>query len=106
MGNLKKESERIEFLGVEAKTKKGNPAKLDGEPVLVIPEGLEMIEDGGKKYLQAKDDAVAGPVVFAVDADGDLGEGVKPLHFEAAINIMDAEAETLELKLGPVEARP
>lgn len=105
MGNLKKE-QRVEILGVEAKTKSGKPAKLDGEPVFSVPDGLEIVEADGKKFLQAKDDAVEGPVVLAVDADGDMSEGVKNLHAEVAVNILAADAATMEIKLGASEDIP
>lgn len=103
--NLKKES-RVQLL-VSAKTKSGKPAKLDGEVQFTVPAGLEIVEADGKKFLQAKDDAdESAPVLFAADADGDLGEGVKTLHFEAAINILSADAETLEITFGAAEAIP
>lgn len=100
--NLKKEK-KYELV-VSAKTKGGKPTKLDGDVVYTVPEGLEIVEADGKKFLKAKDDADESvPVVLMADADGDLGEGVKPLHFEAAINIIPADAETLEIGFGEAQ---
>ncbi len=96
--NLKKEKKRE--MVIVAKTKGGKETRLDGEVALTLPEGLEVVEMDGKKFIQAKDDAAEGAVLVMADADGDLGEGVKPLHYEAAVNIVAADAETLELVFG------
>lgn len=101
--NLKK-GQRVEL--VVSATAKGKPAKLDGEVQFTLPAGLVIVDDGGKKYLQPSDDAEAGAVVLMADADGDLGEGVKNLHFEAAINILDEDADTLAITFGTPEEIP
>ncbi len=98
--NLKKEKLR-EFVLV-AKTAKGKVTRVDGEPAIVLPDGVSISEIDGKKYLGVSDDLAEGPLdsLITVDADGDLGDGVKPLHFEAAVNVVAADAATLEIQLG------
>lgn len=85
---------------VKAKDKKGKTAQLDGAPAFsVSDETLATIEEvDGVKFL--KPTGELGALVVSVDADGDLGEGVKALHFEAAINLIAGDADVLDIEFG------
>ena len=88
---------------VKVSDKKGNPAQVDGEIAFSVDnaEVAEIVDQDGVKFLVPK---ALGAIVVSADADGDLGEGVKPLHFEAAVNVIGGDAETLELQFGtPVD---
>lgn len=88
----------------KGKDKKGNPAPLDGQPSFTSSdESLAVIEVvDGVSYL--KPVGPLGVVSVAADADGDVGEGVKALHFEGAVNLIAGDAEVLDLEFGePVD---
>lgn len=98
-----KVTQEIELI-VEAQDKFGNPAALDGAAKLACDEAFAKIEDrDGKKFLVPV--GPLGALVVSADADGDLGEGVKNLHFEGAVNLLAGDAETLAIKFGEPQDR-
>lgn len=86
---------------VVAKDKKGNVVGLDGAPEFKSSdESLGVIEKGDDGTVYLNPVGPLGALTVSVDADGDLGEGVKPLHFEGAVNLIAGDAEVLDLQFG------
>lgn len=81
--------------------RKGRPAKVDGKPAWSVSDeaivSLVISEDG----LSAEFEALAeGSVVVQVQADADLGEGVKPIIGTGALAVLPAEAVGVEISFG------
>lgn len=93
------EEEKV-LLKVFPKTKKGNPAKVDGKPVWASsnPDVVVLEEahpDGFAVYAKAVGPVGVSQVTVKVDAD--LGEGVKELVARLDVEVVAAEAATLEV---------
>ncbi len=83
---------------------KGFPAKVDGAPVWSVSDAAlcEMtVSEGG---MSASFKALApGGVLVSLSADADLGEGVKSITGEAALNILEGEAVGVVITFGNAE---
>ena len=86
---------------IAAKTAAGNPAPLDGPASVTSSDEavavVVMNEDGVSGVVRAVGPGVAQ--IFAT-ADADLGDGVRPLEFSGAIEVVQAEAEVAEFTFG------
>lgn len=93
-------------LSVEFQDKLGNPAKVDGAPVWAVSDEtlatLSVAADGMSAELVPT--GAIGEFKVQVSADADLGEGVKSILGELAIELLPAEAVSVAIKAGePVE---
>lgn len=92
---------------VEFTDKKGNPAKVDGVPKWGVSDeklaSLAVADDGMSCVVTPLGEA--GSVKLLLNADADLGEGVKEITGESEeIVIVGLEASQVALKLGePVD---
>lgn len=88
--------------------KRGHPANLDGAPVWSADNtdavALTPAPDGLSCLIVAL--GPVGPVDIFVDADADLGAGVTPLRGTFQIEIVAAQATTIEVTPGSVEEQP
>ena len=82
--------------------KKGNPAKVDGAPVWAVTDeslaSLSVAEDGMSATVTP-----IGPIgsfSVQVKADADLGEGVKEIIGELAVELSAGDAEVIALSAG------
>lgn len=82
--------------------KKGNAAKVDGAPVWAVTDeslaSLSVAEDGMSATLTP-----IGPIgsfSVQVKADADLGEGVKEIIGELAVELSAGDAEVIALSAG------
>lgn len=85
---------------------KGNPAQVEGKPAWALTDEslaiLEVAEDGLSALL--KPIGPLGSFKVQVSADGDLGEGVKSIVGELAIDLIAADAVSVVISAGePVE---
>lgn len=89
-------------LSVELKDKFGNAANVDGKPVWAVTDealaSIEVSEDGKSAVLKPK--GAVGSLKVQVSADADLGEGVKSIVGELAVDLLPGEAVTVEIKAG------
>jgi hypothetical protein len=93
-------------VSIAIKDAKGNPAKVDGVPAWAV-------SDAALATLQVADDGMSAMIVpigpigsfkVQVSADADLTEGVKTILGELAIDLIGAEAVSVELTAGePVD---
>ena len=95
--------EGIADLAVAFKDAKGNQAKVDGLPQwAVTPEGLGKLDiaaDGMSAVFTAGPDVLSG--MIQVKADADLGEGVKEIVGELAVDLSALDAEFVEITATP-----
>lgn len=101
---LVKESQNLP-LSISIKTAKGKPAKVDGAPKWEVTDeavgSLEVADDGMSALFKAK---AEGNCSINVEADADLGEGVKKLMGSLDINVVGDEAAIVEIAAGePVD---
>lgn len=86
----------------------GNEAKVDGAPKWAVTDEslatLVVAEDGMSATVAPT--GVMGSFKVQVTADADLGEGVKPLLGELAIDLVAGEAEIIAIGEAPVEEAP
>lgn len=91
--------EGVADLAVAFKDKKGNPAKVDGAPKWSLTNEalgkLEPSEDGMSAVFTAAGDVQAGSIQCKADAD--LGEGVKEIIGELAVELSPLDAEFVEI---------
>lgn len=86
------------------KDKKGNAAPIDASGVQFSTDDvnlakIEVGEDGVPYLIPVS--AVPGDLGKLMGlGDGDAGDGVKPLNFEAAINWIAGDAEVLDIEVG------
>jgi uncharacterized protein YjdB len=96
-------TEQFSVIAIAIITALGRPAPIDGAPVwassdetvaAVIPDPA----DPTKATVTAVGPGVAQ---ISVSVDADLGEGVRTITATGAIEVVLAEAQTLELQFGP-----
>lgn len=97
--NMFMKVEGVADLAVAFKDKKGNLAKVDGKPNWAMtPETLGTLvvaEDGMSAVFTAASDLASGSI--QVKADADLGEGVKEIIGELAVELSALDAELVEI---------
>jgi hypothetical protein len=79
-------------------TAAGNPATLDGAATFSVTSGDSTVEadgDGLGAFLISGD--TVGDSTFNVDADADLGSGVRTISEQIILHVTDAEAANLGL---------
>lgn len=93
---------------VEAFSAAGNPAKIDGVPTWTSSDpaivGVTPSSDGMSAVIFA-----VGPVgnaQISVEADADLGAGVRKINQLQDIEVVAAEATSLSVKLGEARTKP
>lgn len=101
-------TEQFSVLAIGILTALGRPAPIDGAPTwassdetvaTVIPDPV----DPTKAKLTAVGPGVAQ---ISVSVDADLGEGVRTITATGAVEVVLAEAQTLELQFGPPQLQP
>lgn len=93
-------------VSVVFKDKLGNVAKVDGLPAWAVTDAtlasLEVAADGLSAVVTPL--GPVGSFKLQVSADADLGEGVKSILGELSVDLLPAEAVTVELTPGtPVD---
>lgn len=93
-------------LSIEIKDKFGNVAKVDGAPVWSLTNPilgiLEVSEDGMSAVL--KPVGGVGSLKVQVNADADLGEGIKSILGELDVDMLAGEAVSVAISAGePVD---
>lgn len=92
-------------LSIEIKDVKGNPAKVDGAPQwsLTSPDlgSLEVAADGMSAVLSPA--GSIGSLVVQVNADADLGEGVKNILGELPVELLAGDAVSISISAGAPE---
>lgn len=91
-------------LSVSIKDRAGNPAQVDGAPVWSLTDpslgDLVAAADGLSATLTPK--GPLGSCEIQVNADADLGEGVKTILGSLPVDFVAGDAETIEIALGAV----
>lgn len=95
-------------LAIEPKDSRGNPARVDGDPVWTVgDETVLQLLPGATPFRKIV--RGVGPIdasVITVTVDADLGEGVKPLSGTLAIAVVPGEASSLAITAGDATAIP
>lgn len=88
----------------KGKDKKKNDAEVENPVFSVDDETLATIVVGADGVPMLVPQGPLGAVTVKCDADGLIGDGVKPLHFEGAVNLVAGDAEVLDIQFGaPVD---
>lgn len=81
--------------------RKGNPAKVDGVPVWNVSDASLVKATPSADGMSCEFEALAvGGVLVSLDADADLGAGVKTISGQGALNILEPEAVGVEISFG------
>lgn len=95
-------------LSIEPQDSRGNPARVDGDPVWTVgDESVLQLLPGATPFRKIV--RGVGPIdasVVTVTVDADLGEGVKPLSGTLAIAVVPGEASSLAITAGEATAIP
>lgn len=85
--------------------RKGNPAPVDGDPVVTVsPEGIVTLDvTNGQITVTAQ---AIGNCVLQIEADADLGEGVESLLVSEAIEVVAGKAVEGQLNFGAPQEQP
>lgn len=87
-------------------TASGKPATVDGIPVWTVTSGDAIVEpdaDGLGAFIISAD--APGTAEWKVEADADLGEGVRTITATGTYNYTDAQAQNLGLSAEPPIAK-
>lgn len=87
--------------------RKGNPAPVDGIPTWAAenPTVITLVPsaDGLSALIKAQG---VGVSKYNVNADADLGAGVRPVIGEGTVTVTPGEAVTVAIAEGPAEEQP
>ncbi len=101
---IMKVSQRLP-VSVEFKDKFGNAAKVDGKPAWALTDAsfgtVEAADDGLSAVFTPA--GKAGEALLQVNADADLGEGVKAILGELAVTLLPGDAETVSITAGEAQ---
>ncbi len=93
-------------LSIAIQDKAGNPAKVDGAPVWSLTDpslGTLVASDDGMS-AELTPTGPLGSAVIQVNADADLGEGVKTILGELPVTFVGGEAISISISAGsPVD---
>jgi hypothetical protein len=83
------------YVKLAPKTASGKPATVDGIPVwnVASPATVEVDEDGMGAFLVSAD--TVGSSAWSVEADADLGDGIRTISEGGTYTYTDAQAEAL-----------
>ena len=90
-------------------TAAGRPANVDGSAVFTSSDETlcTVIQTGPlTATVRAVPNAPMGAAQVVAKVDADLGEGVREIVGSLAVEVVPAEAETVELKAGPARLTP
>jgi hypothetical protein len=90
-------------------TAAGRPASVDGDAVFTSSDETlcTVIQTGPlTATVRAVPNAPMGAAQVVARVDADLGEGVREIVGSLAVEVVPAEAETVELKAGPARLTP
>jgi hypothetical protein len=90
-------------------TAAGRPANVDGDAVFTSSdETLCVVTPTGPltATVRAVPNAPLGAAQVVARVDADLGEGIRDIVGSLAVEVVPAEAQTVELKAGPARLTP
>jgi hypothetical protein len=90
-------------------TAAGRPASVDGDAVFTSSDETlcTVIQTGPlTATVRAVPNAAMGAAQVVAKVDADLGDGVREIVGSLAVEVVPAEAETVELKAGPARLTP
>ena len=89
-------------LTIQPVTAAGNPARVDGVPVWTVSDATVLTLEVAPDCLSAWATATGtlGASQVSVDADADLGEGVRDIVATLDVSVVAAEAVSLSISAG------
>lgn len=106
MSNVLTDEQKTNLV-IKPETAAGNPARIDGVPVWTAsdPSVLDLQVDPNGLSAEAVTTGKLGPCQVTVDADADLGAGVRSIQGIVEFEVVAAEAVTLGVVVGPPELK-
>lgn len=100
--------EMVTGVTINPTTSSGQPATLDGDPTVTLVSGDGTTEDvDGQQLPNFLTGSTAGAdIVFLVEADADLGEGVVTISDTVTLHVTAPQAKNLGLGGGTVQPKP